>query len=72
MLSGTPLELGREALDPAEQGDVIDLDATVGEHELQIAVADREPEVPAHGPEDHLGGKAEAAESRSRAHARRS
>jgi hypothetical protein len=46
------LELRREALDPAVERDVVDLDATVGEHGLEVAVADREPEVPAHGPQD--------------------
>ena len=51
------LELGREALDPAVERDVIDLDAAVGQHECQVAVADREPKVPAHRPEDHLGRK---------------
>ena len=31
-------------------------------HGLEVAVADRELEIPAHGPQDHLGGKAAAAE----------
>src|SRR3954452_576764 len=56
------LELGREALDPAVHGRVIDLDPTIGQHELQVAVADRELQVPAHRPEDDLGRETEAAE----------
>jgi hypothetical protein len=31
-------------------------------HALEVAVADRELQVPAHGPEDHVRRKAEAAE----------
>src|SRR3954447_22568849 len=49
-----------EALDPAVHGRVIHCDAPVGEHGLEVAVADRELQVPAHGPEDHLGREAEA------------
>src|SRR3954466_14256583 len=56
------LEFGREALDPAIHGRVIDLDPTIGQHQLEVAVADRELQVPAHRPEDDLGRKAEAAE----------
>ena len=56
-----PLELGREALHPAVHARVVDGDAAVGEHGLEVAVADREPRVPAHGPEDDLGREAEAA-----------
>jgi hypothetical protein len=47
--------------DPAGGRDVLDLGAAV-EHECQAAVADREPKVPAHCPENNLGGKAEASE----------
>ncbi len=56
------LELGGEALDPAVKGDVIDHDATVGQHPLEVAVADAKLQVPAYGPEDDLGREAEAAE----------
>ena len=56
------LELGGEALDPAVHGRVIDLYAAIGEHPFEVAVADRKLQVPAHGPEDHLGREAEAAE----------
>src|SRR3954463_4677123 len=48
------LELGREALDPAVHGRVIDLDPTIGQHPLEVTVADRELEVPAHRPQDDL------------------
>ena len=44
------LELRGEALDPAVHGRVIHRDAPVGEHSLEIAIADRELQVPANGP----------------------
>src|SRR3954454_15257882 len=44
------LELRGEALDPAVHGGVVDRHAAVGEHALEVAVADRELEVPAHRP----------------------
>src|SRR3954454_8518278 len=56
------LQLRGEALDPAVHGRVIHRDAPVSEHGLEIAIADRKLQVPAHGPEDHLGREAEAAE----------
>jgi CheY-like chemotaxis protein len=34
---------------------VVDLDSAVEEHEFQIAVADREHQIPSHGPKDRLG-----------------
>ena len=34
---------------------MVDLHATVLQHQLEIAIADREHQVPAHGPQDHLG-----------------
>src|SRR3712207_3061990 len=46
------LELRREALDPAEEADVVDRDPAVGEHALEVAVADRELQVPPDRPED--------------------
>jgi len=33
---------------------VVDLDSAVEEHEFQIAVADREHQIPSHGPKDRL------------------
>src|SRR5690348_9339144 len=56
------LQLRRVGLDPAEDGRVVDRDAAVLQHELEIAVADREHQIPAHGPEDHLGRKLPALE----------
>jgi hypothetical protein len=56
------LELGGEALDPAIERDVVHLHAAVGQHVLEIAVADRELQVPPDRPEDDLGREAEAAE----------
>ena len=58
----TLLQLGGKTLNPAGQGGVIDLHAAVGEHALEVTIADRELEVPAHRPEDDLGREAEAAE----------
>ena len=57
-----PAVVQREALDPAIQGDVVDLDTPVGKHGLEVAVADRELQVPAHRPQDHPGREAEATE----------
>src|SRR5215218_6567445 len=56
------LQLRGEALNPAVHGRVVDRDAPVGQHPFEVAVADRELQVPAHGPQDHLGREAEAAE----------
>jgi len=39
-------------LDPSEDRRVVDLDSAVEEHEFQIAVADREHQIPSHGPKD--------------------
>src|ERR687893_2943244 len=64
------LQLRGEALNPAVQGRVIHRDASVGEHGLEVAVADRELQVPAHGPEDYLGREAEAAERSGGGHRR--
>src|SRR5215212_8790861 len=56
------LQLRRISLDPAEDGRVIDRDAAVLEHEREVAVADREHQIPAHRPEDHLGRELTALE----------
>src|SRR3954470_2261643 len=53
------LELRGEVLDPAVHGPVIDLHAAISEHPFEVAVADRELQVPAHGPKGHLGREAE-------------
>src|SRR3954451_6459818 len=49
------LELGGVSLDPAVDGRVVDRHTAVGQHPLEVAVADRELQVPAHRPEDDLG-----------------
>src|SRR4051812_49403882 len=64
------LELRGEALDPAVHGRVIHRDAPVGEHGLEVAVADRELQVPAHRSQDHLGREAKAAERSGGGHGR--
>jgi hypothetical protein len=37
-----PLQLRGEALDPAVEGDVVDRDATIGQHAFQVAAAERD------------------------------
>ncbi len=64
------LELRREALDPAVERDMVDLDTAVDEHALEVAVADWELQIPPHRPEDHLSREAEAAEGPGVGHAR--
>ncbi len=64
------LELGRKALDPAVQQDVVELDAAIRQHQLEVAIADRELQVSAHRPEDDLGREAEAAEGPGLGHER--
>ena len=44
------LELGGEALDRAVEADVVHRHAAVGEHALEVAVADRELQVPSDRP----------------------
>src|SRR5215210_6541588 len=44
------------------EGCVVHFHPTVLQHQLEIAVADREHQVPAHGPEDHLGRELPALE----------
>jgi len=67
------LQLRGEALNPAVHGRVIHHHAAIGEHGLEIAVADRELQVPAHRPQDHLGREAKAPErSGGMGHGRRS
>jgi hypothetical protein len=41
-------------LDPSEDRRVVDLDSAVEEHKFQIAVTDREHQIPSHGPKDRL------------------
>jgi hypothetical protein len=54
-----------EALDPAVDGGVVDVNAALGEELLDVAVRQREAQVPAHREDDHLGREAEASERRS-------
>jgi hypothetical protein len=54
------LELRRKALDPAVHGPVVDLGPSIGEHALEVAVADRELQVPPDRLEDHRGREAVA------------
>ena len=56
------LQLRRIGLDPAKKGRVVHLDPTVLQHQFEIAVADREHQIPAHGPQDHLGRELPALE----------
>jgi hypothetical protein len=48
-------ELRREPLDPPVHGDVIDLDAALGEELFDVAVGKTEPQVPADRQGDDLG-----------------
>ena len=59
-------------LDPAKDGGVCDGNAAVLQHELEVAVADREHEVPTNCPEDHLGGELPAFEGQIRPKCRQS
>src|SRR5215212_5343573 len=44
------------------EGRVVDRDTAVLQHQFEITVADREHQVPAHGPQDHLGRELPALE----------
>ena len=57
MRSKAPLEVLGLGLHPAEQRGAVHRDAAVGQHEREVAVADREGRVPAQRPQDHLGGE---------------
>ena len=50
----TFLHLRRETLHPTIDRGVVDRDAALGHHRFEVAVADRIPAVPAHGPEHDL------------------
>ncbi|WP_408887774.1 hypothetical protein, partial [Teichococcus wenyumeiae] len=58
----------RLGLDPAEESGVRDLDAAVLKHKFEIAVADREHQVPSDRPEDHLDGELSPLEGLIRPH----
>jgi len=53
-----------ESLHPAEDGDVVDLDAALGEQLLHVPVRQAVPEVPANRDRDHLRWEPEAGEGR--------
>jgi hypothetical protein len=50
-------------LDPPEDGGVIHLHAAVLQHELEIAVADREHQIPSDHPQNHLSSELPTFES---------
>jgi hypothetical protein len=52
----------REALDPPVDGDVVDVDPTLTEQLLDIAIGQPIPQVPAHGEDDDLGREPETLE----------
>ena len=51
-----------EALRPAEQGHVINVDATLREELLEVAIRQSEAQVPTHPQHDHLGREPEPSE----------
>src|SRR5208283_1801909 len=51
------LEFPGIGLEPAKDRRVVDFDAAIKQHELEIAVTDRKHQIPTNGPEDHLGGE---------------
>ena len=57
--SGCVDEHRREALHPMKQGDVIDVDAALGEELLGVAIRQTEAEIPADRQHDHLGREPE-------------
>jgi len=58
-------EQRREPLDPPVDGDVVDLDAALGEQLLDVAIGQPEAQVPADRQHDHVGWEAEAGEGGS-------
>ena len=67
-----PLELRCIGLDPAKDGGVCEVSTAFFQHELEVAVADREHKVPAHRPEDYLSGELPAFEGQTRLKCRQS
>jgi hypothetical protein len=57
-------EQRREPLHPAVECDVIDLDASLGEQLLDVAIGQAEAQVPADRQDDHVRWEAEAGECR--------
>src|SRR6266511_927470 len=56
----------REPLHPPVDGDVVDLDAALGEQLLHVAVRQRQAQIPPHGQHDHVWREAEPNERRPR------
>jgi hypothetical protein len=54
----------RESLYPPVQRDVVDLDPSLGEELLEVAIGQAEAQIPAHRQQDHLRREPEAGESR--------
>jgi hypothetical protein len=52
----------REPQHPAVDGEVVDLNAALGQQFLNVAIGQAEAQVPAHRPHDHIGREAEASE----------
>ncbi len=57
-------EKRREALHPAKDGDMVDVDAPFGQQLLHVPVGQPEAQVPPHPQEDHVGWEPEAGEGR--------
>jgi hypothetical protein len=55
-----------EALHPSEHGDVIDLDPTLGQQLLDIAIGEPVAEIPPQGENDDLGREPEPSKRRPR------
>ena len=63
MVAAWPCGVGqqrREPQHPPVDGDVVDLDAALGEQFLDIAIGQAEAQVPAHRQHDHVGWEAES------------
>jgi hypothetical protein len=58
-------ELGREALDPAVDRDVVDLDPALGQQLLDVPVGQAEPQVPADRKGDDFGWETVPGEGRT-------
>ena len=56
----------REALHPPVHGHMIDLDPTLGQQLLDIAIRQAEPQIPTHRKHDHLRREPKALERRTR------
>jgi hypothetical protein len=68
--SGRINQLGGESLDPPIQGDVIDVEAALGEELLQIPVREAAPPVAAHREQNHIRREPEPRERRRGLNAR--